>query len=57
MVNNESKIIACPICGGMDFFPHERKGIHMVKCIKCGKEHKMEDIFKSEACEDGACKI
>ncbi len=57
MVEKDSKLVVCPQCGGADFFPHQRKGIHMLKCIKCGKENKMEDMFKSEDCEDGACKI
>ncbi len=57
MVNKDNVEMKCPVCGGKDFFPHERKGKHMLKCIKCGKEHKMEDIFKKEECEGDACKI
>jgi DNA-directed RNA polymerase subunit RPC12/RpoP len=57
MVNKDNVEMTCPICGGKDFFPHERKGQQMLKCIKCGKENKLEDIFKPVKCEDGSCKI
>jgi hypothetical protein len=57
MVNKDNVEMTCPVCGGKDFFPHERKGQHMLKCIKCGKENKIEDIFKPVECKDGACKI
>jgi len=57
MVNEKGILVECPICKGADFFPHERNGAQMLKCVKCGKEHKMEEIFKPSNCEDGACKI
>ena len=57
MVDKDNKPVTCPICGGGDFFPHERKGKQMLKCIKCGKEHKMEDIFKPVDCKEGECKL